>query len=274
MLGVCLGHQAIGQAFGGEVVRAPVPMHGKLSHAASHRHRHLRRHRRSPFTATRYHSLIVDRDEPAATALEITARPRTADHGPAPSHAADHGVQFHPESIAREHGHQLLAQFPAICARRQRAARQARAACHAARAVSSAISSPLLARSRPGETLTRAEAERGVRHHHVGRARRRRRSARLLMAHARARRDGAGDHRRGARHARADAIASRRPPAPSTSAAPAATAPARCNISTARRLRRRRLRRAGRQARQPRALLAHRRRRRAGRARRQHRLPT
>ncbi|MGQ5700771.1 anthranilate synthase component II [Sandaracinobacteroides sp. A072] len=110
LFGVCLGHQALGQAFGGKVVRAPVQMHGKTS-PIHHQGRSVFAGLPSPFTATRYHSLIVER-ESLPEALEITAE--TADgiimglqHRTLPLH----GVQFHPESIATEHGHRLLANF-------------------------------------------------------------------------------------------------------------------------------------------------------------------
>ncbi|MDX1423329.1 MAG: aminodeoxychorismate/anthranilate synthase component II [Kiloniellales bacterium] len=110
LLGVCLGHQAIGQAFGGKVVRANAPMHGKLSsvrHDASGVFADLP----SPFEATRYHSLVVERDS-LPEALEITAE--TEDGvvmGLRHRELPIHGVQFHPESIASEHGHALLRNF-------------------------------------------------------------------------------------------------------------------------------------------------------------------
>ena len=110
LLGVCLGHQAIGQAYGGRVVRAPVPMHGKLSGIA-HTGRGVFKGLPRGFEVTRYHSLIVER-EGLPGCLAVTAR--TADglimglqHRKHPVH----GVQFHPESIASEHGHALLANF-------------------------------------------------------------------------------------------------------------------------------------------------------------------
>ena len=110
LLGVCLGHQAIGQAYGGKVVRAPVPMHGKLS-AITHAGKGLFKGLPRKFEVTRYHSLIVERKGLPAE-LAVTAR--TADglimglqHKTHPVH----GVQFHPESIASEHGHALLANF-------------------------------------------------------------------------------------------------------------------------------------------------------------------
>ena len=110
LLGVCLGHQAIGQAFGGRVVRASEPMHGKTS-AIRHQGEGVFAGLPSPFQATRYHSLIVARDDLPA-ALAVTAE--TDDglimglrHRDLPVE----GVQFHPESIASQHGHALLANF-------------------------------------------------------------------------------------------------------------------------------------------------------------------
>jgi len=110
ILGVCLGHQAIGQAFGAEVVRAPLPMHGKVS-PVQHGGTDIFAAIPSPFEATRYHSLIV-RAETLPPVLEATA------------HSADglimglrhrslplFGVQFHPESIASQHGHTILKNF-------------------------------------------------------------------------------------------------------------------------------------------------------------------
>ncbi len=110
MLGVCLGHQSIGQAFGSRIVRAPVLMHGKLS-AVKHAGSPLFAGIPSPFRATRYHSLVVERDS-LPEALEITAE--TEDGiimGLSHRQFPVHGVQFHPESIASEHGHALLANF-------------------------------------------------------------------------------------------------------------------------------------------------------------------
>jgi anthranilate synthase component 2 len=110
ILGVCLGHQAIGQAFGGKVVRAPLPVHGKLS-AIKHRGTGVFRGINAPFKATRYHSLVVERDS-LPRELNVTAE--TEDGlvmGLAHSALPVHGVQFHPESIASEHGHLLLKNF-------------------------------------------------------------------------------------------------------------------------------------------------------------------
>ena len=110
MLGVCLGHQSMGQAFGGDVVRAPYPMHGKTS-AIYHQSTGVFKNLPSPFTATRYHSLIVKRDTLPAC-FEVTAHTDDGlimglQHREYPLH----GVQFHPESIASEHGHALLKNF-------------------------------------------------------------------------------------------------------------------------------------------------------------------
>jgi anthranilate synthase component 2 len=110
ILGVCLGHQAIGQAYGGRIVRAPEPMHGKLS-TIHHTGRSVFRGLNNDFQATRYHSLtILPESMPAS--LEVTA---TSEDGVIQgvmhkSHPV-HGVQFHPESIASENGHALLNNF-------------------------------------------------------------------------------------------------------------------------------------------------------------------
>jgi len=110
ILGVCLGHQAIGQAMGGKVIRAPELMHGKTSRI-NHTGKGLFRGLNSGFEATRYHSLIVERDSLPAD-LEITA---SSDDGliMGMQHRSYplHGVQFHPESIASENGHALLQNF-------------------------------------------------------------------------------------------------------------------------------------------------------------------
>ncbi len=107
LLGVCLGHQSIGQHFGGKVVRGGL-MHGKTS-AVNHDGTGVFESLPSPYTATRYHSLIVE-DIPAC--LQVNA---TADDGSVMGFRHEslpiHGVQFHPESIATEHGHALLANF-------------------------------------------------------------------------------------------------------------------------------------------------------------------
>ena len=115
VLGVCLGHQAIGQAFGGRVTRAPVQVHGKLS-VIRHNGDGIFRGINAAFRATRYHSLIVERDS-LPDALAMTAE--TDDHlimGLAHRTLAVHGVQFHPESIASEHGHLILRNFLDIAA--------------------------------------------------------------------------------------------------------------------------------------------------------------
>lgn len=110
LLGVCLGHQALGQALGGKVIRAPHPMHGKVSDI-THTNHGVFKDIPSPYPVTRYHSLIVER-ETLPFCLDVTAE---TDDGliMGLQHKAKplHGVQFHPESIATEHGHALLKNF-------------------------------------------------------------------------------------------------------------------------------------------------------------------
>ncbi len=115
ILGVCLGHQAIGDAFGGKVVRAPAPVHGKLSEIR-HSGAGIFRGINAPFQATRYHSLVVERD---SLPDELTVTAETEDGlvmGLAHKQLPVHGVQFHPESIASEHGHLILKNFLDIAA--------------------------------------------------------------------------------------------------------------------------------------------------------------
>jgi anthranilate synthase component II len=115
ILGVCLGHQAIGDAFGGKVVRAPTPVHGKLSEIR-HRGAGIFRGINAPFMATRYHSLVVERE---SLPDELTVSADTDDGlimGLAHKRLPVHGVQFHPESIASEHGHLMLKNFLDIAA--------------------------------------------------------------------------------------------------------------------------------------------------------------
>lgn len=116
LMGVCLGHQSIGQALGGRVVRAPQPLHGKMSRI-THSGQGIFADLPSPIQVTRYHSLTVEPDS-LPDVLEVTAS--TADgvimgfqHRELPIH----GVQFHPESIASEHGHQLLRNFLTLAGR-------------------------------------------------------------------------------------------------------------------------------------------------------------
>ena len=144
LMGVCLGHQSIGQAFGGDVIRAPSPMHGKLS-AITHDGTGILEGVPSPFSATRYHSLIVARNT-LPEVLIPTAW--TADGIIMAMHHRDfpiHGVQFHPESIASEHGHRILANFLAI-ARGSNTAGSNTAGSHAA------------GRGQPGNGASRANA--------------------------------------------------------------------------------------------------------------------
>jgi anthranilate synthase/aminodeoxychorismate synthase-like glutamine amidotransferase len=113
VLGVCLGHQAIGQLFGGKVIRAPRQMHGKLS-PITHAGKGLFRDLPSPFTATRYHSLLVERSS-LPDCLEITAEsPEGEIMGLQHKQFSVHGVQFHPESIATEGGMRILQNFLAL----------------------------------------------------------------------------------------------------------------------------------------------------------------
>jgi len=109
MLGVCLGHQAMGQVFGGKVIRAPLPMHGKLS-TVTHSGRGLFRGVNGPFQATRYHSLVVERST-APDEIEVTAEADGLIMAMSHRRFNVHGVQFHPESIASEHGKTILANF-------------------------------------------------------------------------------------------------------------------------------------------------------------------
>lgn len=110
LMGVCLGHQTIGQAFGGRVVRAPDIVHGKMG-VMHHNGTGLFAGLPSPFEATRYHSLTVERDS-LPDCLEITAEVEDGTiMGLAHKTLPIHGVQFHPESIRSEHGHALLRNF-------------------------------------------------------------------------------------------------------------------------------------------------------------------
>lgn len=113
--GVCLGLQAMGQVFGGKVVRAPTPVHGKVSEVR-HRGEGVFRGINGPFKATRYHSLVVDR---ASLPQDLAVTAETEDRlimGLAHASRPVHGVQFHPESIASEHGHLVLKNFLDIAA--------------------------------------------------------------------------------------------------------------------------------------------------------------
>ncbi len=121
VFGVCLGHQAIGQVFGAEVVRAPAPMHGKVS-PVEHDGSDVFEGLPSPFNATRYHSLTVRPDSLPETLVETA---RTVDGVVMGLRHRDwpiFGVQFHPESIASEHGHAILANFLALARGRNRSA--------------------------------------------------------------------------------------------------------------------------------------------------------
>ncbi len=110
LFGVCLGHQCLGQVYGGKVIRAPAPMHGKTSQMY-HNEQSVFKGLPSPFEATRYHSLIVEK-ESLPDCFEITAK--TDDDiimGLQHKEKPLHGVQFHPESIATQHGHAMIQNF-------------------------------------------------------------------------------------------------------------------------------------------------------------------
>lgn len=109
LFGVCLGHQALGEVFGGQVIRAPLPVHGKVAEI-SHKAEKIFRGINGPFRATRYHSLVVKREN-LPEDLEITAETDELIMALSHAHRPAHGVQFHPESIASEHGHRILANF-------------------------------------------------------------------------------------------------------------------------------------------------------------------
>jgi anthranilate synthase component 2 len=129
LLGVCLGHQAIGQAYGGKVIRAPVLMHGKLSKIAN-KGQGVFKGLPKKFEVTRYHSLIVERASLPEN-LTMTAETGSLIMGLQHKTHPVHGVQFHPESIASEHGHALLANFLDIAGMSPRR-RNARPTRHAA----------------------------------------------------------------------------------------------------------------------------------------------
>ncbi len=127
VLGVCLGHQAIGQAFGGKVVRAPVPVHGKLS-LIKHKGAGVFRGVNGPFQATRYHSLVVERSSMPADLISVAETEDRLVMGLAHASLPVHGVQFHPESIASQHGHLILKNFLDIAAAWNAASGRRRAA--------------------------------------------------------------------------------------------------------------------------------------------------
>jgi anthranilate synthase component 2 len=121
IFGVCLGHQALGQAYGGEVVRAPKPVHGKIA-TIHHEGETLFHGINGPFRAARYHSLVVDADT-APPDLKITATTDGLVMGLSHRRFPAHGVQFHPESIASEHGLRIFENFLALAAHWNESAR-------------------------------------------------------------------------------------------------------------------------------------------------------
>ncbi len=110
VFGVCLGFQAIGQAFGGKIVRAPAPMHGKMSQI-THDGTAVFRGLPSPIKATRYHSLAIEPESLPNSLIAIAHSEDGAIQGIRHAALPIHGVQFHPESIASEHGHDILRNF-------------------------------------------------------------------------------------------------------------------------------------------------------------------
>ncbi|MCB8879606.1 aminodeoxychorismate/anthranilate synthase component II [Acidisoma cellulosilytica] len=124
LFGVCLGHQAIGQAFGGQVLRAPAPMHGKIS-PVTHANSDIFEGLPSPFNATRYHSLIVERETLPEVLVPTAFTEDGLIMGLRHRSLPVFGVQFHPESIASEHGHKILSNFLDIARGRNHPARAA-----------------------------------------------------------------------------------------------------------------------------------------------------
>ncbi len=112
IFGVCLGHQALGEAYGGEVVRAPEPVHGKLA-SIDHQGETIFHGINGPFLAARYHSLVV-RGETMPDVLTVTAKTDGLVMGLSHKKLPSHGVQFHPESIASEHGLRIFENFLAL----------------------------------------------------------------------------------------------------------------------------------------------------------------
>jgi len=114
VLGVCLGHQCVGYSFGGRIIRAPVPMHGKIS-KIEHQKFGIFKGIPSPFNATRYHSLVVDPNT-LPKSLKVTAKSSDGViQGLAHRSLPLYGVQFHPESISSQYGHEILKNFIEVC---------------------------------------------------------------------------------------------------------------------------------------------------------------
>jgi anthranilate synthase component 2 len=123
IFGVCLGHQALGEAYGGQVVRAPKPVHGKIAHIR-HQGEMLFHGINDPFRAVRYHSLVVGADS-VPDELKVTAETDGLVMGLSHRRFPAHGVQFHPESIASEHGLRIFDNFLALAAQWNQNARAA-----------------------------------------------------------------------------------------------------------------------------------------------------
>ena len=271
IMGVCLGHQAIGEAFGGHVVRAPVLVHGKLSEV-KHQGKTLFRGINGPFRATRYHSLVVDRGSLPPELPDHGGDRRPADHGSVAREAAGAWRAV----PSREHRLRARAPDPAEFPRprrgverrdRPRAAPRARPR---ARGAAMDDLKPLIAKAATGARARARGGRAGVRPHDVGRGHALA-DGRPADGAAGARRDRRGDHRRGADHARQDAARSRRRAGAVDVVGTGGDASGSLQHLDLRGLHRGRRRRSGRQARQSRAVLAVGRGRRAGGARREDR---
>ncbi|MBO0733370.1 MAG: aminodeoxychorismate/anthranilate synthase component II [Methylocapsa sp.] len=124
IFGVCLGHQALGEAFGGKILRAPQPVHGKLAQI-EHSGETVFRGINGPFRCVRYHSLVVERNS-IPDILSVTATAGDLVMALSHKHFPAHGVQFHPESVSAEHGQRIIENFLALAAQWNKTGRAAR----------------------------------------------------------------------------------------------------------------------------------------------------